>query len=70
LQEDIITIHKESGKEPITNILYCQDVLAWSTKSCIRMKDIKLNKPLGVIERQKLPPETPNKEIKENNTIP
>lgn len=54
----------------ITNVAYCQGVVVWSTKSDIKLRDIVSNKKLGFMAKPEILDGTPNKEIKDNNSVP
>ncbi|CAI2382746.1 unnamed protein product [Moneuplotes crassus] len=65
LTEKIVDLHKDEKKDPITSLSYCDEIIAWSNKNDIKIKDIKKGTKLGLVVRPDLPEDTPNKKIKQ-----
>lgn len=70
LTESTITIHKDPKTEPITTVSYCQGVVAWATKSDIKLRDLISKKKLGYMNKPEMPEGTPNVQVKLNNATP
>ena len=70
INDNISPIFNGKQEEMITNVAYCQGVVAWTTRSNIKLRDLQYDKRIGLFDRPELPSNAIDKLVKESNSFP